>query len=201
MTCDNARSPISCSKARAYESRSGRTIDRDRLNMTLSIRVITTEEDFAALAGVWKPLVARAADANTFLTHDWLYSWWRSYRPAAQLKIVLAERAGALLGIAPMMIQREGGVERALRRLRFVGDGTSETDHMNFIVAAERAGDRARGLARGDRSTAMGRGLFQPDAAGLCEYIAVAGTCRAPGLVAGPPGRCLPASPVAGDLR
>ena len=112
--------------------------------MTLSIRVITTEEDFAALAGVWKPLVSRAADANTFLTHDWLYSWWRSYRPDAQLKIVLAERASAVLGIAPMMVQREGGVERALRRLRFVGDGTSETDHMNFIVAAE---ERAAALA------------------------------------------------------
>ena len=120
--------------------------------MTLSIRVITTEEDFAALAGVWKLLVSRAADANTFLTHDWLFSWWRSYRPAAQLKIVLAERAGVLLGIAPMMIQREGGVERALRRLRFVGDGTSETDHMNFIVTAEeRAGVLAALLEAIDR--------------------------------------------------
>ena len=60
----------------------------------------------------------------------------------------LAERAGVLLGIAPMMILREGGVERALRRLRFVGDGTSETDHMNFIVAAEERVECSRRFLR-----------------------------------------------------
>ncbi len=109
--------------------------------MTFSIRIITTEREFAELAGAWDALVAHAVDANTFLTHGWLYSWWRCYRPTAQLRIMLAERGGALHGIAPLMIQREGGLERALRRLRFIGDGTSETDHMNFIVSEDERSD------------------------------------------------------------
>lgn len=102
--------------------------------MTYDVRVICDENGFAALEGPWNALVERAADANTFLTHQWLYTWWAAYRPKADLRIVVAEREGRLHGIAPMMLTREGGLGRAVRRLRFVGDGTSETDHMNFIV-------------------------------------------------------------------
>lgn len=107
--------------------------------MTYSLQVVTSGEQFAALERAWDELVDEAADANTFLTFAWLHSWWVAYRPAAQLRVVTAERQGRLVGIAPMMVQREGGLDRILRRLRFIGDGTSETDHMNFIVhAAER---------------------------------------------------------------
>jgi CelD/BcsL family acetyltransferase involved in cellulose biosynthesis len=102
--------------------------------MTYNVRVIRRDDDFAALEARWSQLVARAADANTFLTHHWLYTWWCAYRPRADLRIVVAEEDGCLRGIAPMMLTREGGISRVIRRLRFVGDGTSETDHMNFIV-------------------------------------------------------------------
>lgn len=102
--------------------------------MTYSVRVIREGGDFAALEDQWDLLVDRAADANTFLTHQWLYTWWTAYRPKADLRLVVAEKEGRLSGIAPMMLTREGGLGRALRRLRFVGDGTSETDHMNFVV-------------------------------------------------------------------
>lgn len=105
--------------------------------MTDSVRIVTSEGEFAALAEPWNALAADAVDGNTFLTHDWLYTWWTAYRPAARLRIVTVERGGQLVGIAPMMVLREGGAERIFRRLRFIGDGTSETDHMNFIVRAE----------------------------------------------------------------
>ena len=78
-----------------------------------------------------------ATDANTFLSHAWLHSWWTCYRPDAKLRILLCEKGGQLRGIAPMMISREGLAGRLFRRMRFVGDGTWETDHMNFIVDQE----------------------------------------------------------------
>lgn len=112
--------------------------------MTYTTRVISTVEEFTALRVVWDELVSAAVDPNTFLSHAWLHSWWTAYRPPARLKIILVERMGRVCGIAPMMVQREPGLGRLLRRLRFVGDGTSETDHMNFIV---RADDRSDALA------------------------------------------------------
>ncbi len=105
--------------------------------MTYSIRSISTDGEFAALAPQWHELVHRSEDANTFLSHAWLHSWWTCYRPDAKLRILLCEKGGQLRGIAPMMISREGLAGRLFRRMRFVGDGTGETDHMNFIVDQE----------------------------------------------------------------
>lgn len=105
-----------------------------------STRVVSSDDEFQALESAWNELLVKATDANTFLSFAWLHSWWTAYRPAAQLRIVLAERDGRLCGIAPLMRLREHGVGRILRRLRFIGDGTFETDHMNFVVDAD---DRA----------------------------------------------------------
>ena len=105
--------------------------------MTYSIRSISADGEFTALASQWQELLRRSEDANTFLSHAWLHSWWTCYRPDAKLRILLCEKGGQLRGIAPMMISREGLAGRLFRRMRFVGDGTSETDHMNFIVDQE----------------------------------------------------------------
>ena len=64
--------------------------------------------------------------------------------PTRNFGFLLCERSGQLRGIAPMMISREGLAGRLFRRMRFVGDGTGETDHMNFIVDQE---DREQILA------------------------------------------------------
>ena len=105
--------------------------------MSYSIRIVSSETEFASLQDAWDDLVKVAVDVNTFLTHLWLHTWWVSYRPKASLCILLCERDGILVGIAPMMVMRDGGAGRLFRKLRFVGDGTYETDHMNFIVSSD----------------------------------------------------------------
>ena len=146
VTCDNRPLPRRPALPRA---RTGSQIERagraaSTSSMTYTTRVISTVEEFTALRETWDELVSAAVDQNTFLTHAWLHSWWSAYQPSASLRIVLAENMGLAVGIAPMMVQREGGLGKLMRRLRFVGDGTSETDHTNFIV---RADDRRNILA------------------------------------------------------
>lgn len=102
-----------------------------------TILVVSDEREFTGMRAAWTDLLRRSVDANTFMTHSWLHGWWTAYRPSGSLCIVTVEREGALVGIAPMMTTREGGIGRLLRRLRFIGDGTSETDHMNLIVDTE----------------------------------------------------------------
>ena len=114
--------------------------------MTYSIRRISTEREFAALQTSWEHLLGRSVDANTFLSHAWLHSWWTSYQPRASLAILLSEKAGRLHGIAPMMLSREGIAGRLFRRVRFIGDGTSETDHMNFVVDRDDRAEILEGL-------------------------------------------------------
>jgi CelD/BcsL family acetyltransferase involved in cellulose biosynthesis len=106
--------------------------------MNYEVRIVRSDADFSALRNEWDSLLAVSAEANTFMSHAWLEAWWRAYRPDAKLCIVLVMREGAICGIAPLMLAREPGMRRLVRRLRFIGDGTWETDHMNFVVSADR---------------------------------------------------------------
>ena len=109
--------------------------------MTHAYRIQTVGDTagFAALQPQWSRLVERAANASTFLTPDWLLSWWEAYQPAARLQILVAWRGDELMGVAPVMIAREKRLGMPLRCLRFVGDGSSETDHMDFVLRADEA--------------------------------------------------------------
>jgi CelD/BcsL family acetyltransferase involved in cellulose biosynthesis len=100
------------------------------------VSVVTTDSEFEALGTDWSRLLDRAPCANPFLSHEWLYSWWMSYRPRARLMILLAWRGDDLVGIAPLMIQHTRLMALPLRTVRFIGDGTWETDHMNVLVDA-----------------------------------------------------------------
>jgi CelD/BcsL family acetyltransferase involved in cellulose biosynthesis len=111
-----------------------------------STRVIRSSAEFEALRDAWSQLLSESEDSSVFLSHEWLFAWWSAYKPEAELAIVLAEEGGRLCGIAPMMIEsnRRAGVTRKV--LRFIGDGTGETDHIHFLTAASRREDAMRVL-------------------------------------------------------
>jgi CelD/BcsL family acetyltransferase involved in cellulose biosynthesis len=94
---------------------------------------------FAGLQAQWSRLVPHVANASTFLTPEWLLSWWEAYQPPAKLSILGAYRNDELVGVAPLMIVREKRLGVPMRCLRFVGDGSSETDHMDFVLRTDLA--------------------------------------------------------------
>jgi CelD/BcsL family acetyltransferase involved in cellulose biosynthesis len=102
-----------------------------------SLSTLTTRAQLEALEGEWLALLERSADANTFHTPAWLLSWWNAYSPSAELRIVCARHGGRLVGLAPMMLSSERRHGLPVRCLRFLGDGTFESDHQGFIANAE----------------------------------------------------------------
>lgn len=100
----------------------------------LTLTTLTTPGQLDEIRGDWEHLLARAADANTFLSPAWLLSWWEAYAPTARLQTVVARRGSELAGLAPLMLVRERSLGMPLRCLRFMGDGTFETDHMGFVT-------------------------------------------------------------------
>ena len=88
-----------------------------------------SEAEFDALRDAWSALLAESDTATVFMSHEWLFAWWSAYRPQAELAIVVAEDRGRVRGIAPLMIGISGRVGVTARVLRFIGDGTGETDH------------------------------------------------------------------------
>lgn len=102
----------------------------------MRIELVTTESGLSGLRPEWNRLLQRSASDSVFLTWEWLWSWWAAYQQRKQLFLLVArDSAGDCLGIAPLY--REPF--RFGRRLRFLGDGTFDSDYLDFIAAREKA--------------------------------------------------------------
>jgi CelD/BcsL family acetyltransferase involved in cellulose biosynthesis len=96
---------------------------------------ISLVEDLDALAprsAEWNALVERSATNTVFQTYEWTRSWWRALRGDAQALVLLAEVAGRLVGIAPLMSTQQRIVGRERRVVQFIG--TDAADYSDFIV-------------------------------------------------------------------
>jgi peptidoglycan/xylan/chitin deacetylase (PgdA/CDA1 family)/CelD/BcsL family acetyltransferase involved in cellulose biosynthesis len=95
------------------------------------IERITSDDDFRALQGEWNALVQRSAAETVFLTWEWLTSWWAAYGSGKELFVLVARgESGECCGIAPLYVDRSG----SRRILRFIGDGSYDSDYLDFIV-------------------------------------------------------------------
>jgi peptidoglycan/xylan/chitin deacetylase (PgdA/CDA1 family)/CelD/BcsL family acetyltransferase involved in cellulose biosynthesis len=96
------------------------------------IERISTDKEFGALEREWNLLVQRSPAETVFLTWEWLSSWWSAYGSGKELFVLLARDAtGECQGIAPLYLDRS----RRTRLLKFIGDGTYDSDYLDFIFA------------------------------------------------------------------
>ncbi len=103
------------------------------MNASLSVRCITSEEDFATLTSVWNDLLARSEVHTLFLSWDWLSTWWKVFGPGlGQLSIIIVEADGAVVGIAPCYIKKERDASWIpSRTLMFLGTGEKEEEEID----------------------------------------------------------------------
>jgi CelD/BcsL family acetyltransferase involved in cellulose biosynthesis/peptidoglycan/xylan/chitin deacetylase (PgdA/CDA1 family) len=93
---------------------------------------ISTYRDLCALKSEWNKLVQRSSADSVFLTWEWLTSWWMAYGSGKELFILVARgEIGECLGIAPLYLENSGRT----RLLRFLGDGTYDSDYLDFVVS------------------------------------------------------------------
>lgn len=98
----------------------------------MRIERISSDSEFRALQGEWDQLVERSSAQTVFLTWEWLSSWWSAYGTGKRLFIFIARgEQGECCGIAPLYLERSG----MHRVLRFIGDGTYDSDYLDFIAA------------------------------------------------------------------
>jgi CelD/BcsL family acetyltransferase involved in cellulose biosynthesis len=102
---------------------------------------------FRELQGEWENLYHRCANATPFNSWDWLFSWWQSYGHGRHLRIVTFRRDGALIGVVPLYLCVERSqLGLGARVMRFVGDGSSDSDYLNWIVPPEHESECASAL-------------------------------------------------------
>ncbi len=80
----------------------------------------------------WNALVERSETNTIFQTFEWHASWWKALRGKARPLILLAEVAGEMVGIAPLMLSEHRVLGRKRRIVEFIGARSS--DYCDFIV-------------------------------------------------------------------
>lgn len=97
----------------------------------MRIELISSEKELSDLKGEWNSLLHRSATETVFLTWEWISTWWSAYGTGKQLFVLVARGdLGEYLGIAPLYVERSGRT----RLLRFIGDGSHDSDYLDFIV-------------------------------------------------------------------
>ncbi len=101
----------------------------------LSIRVVSTLEEFGNLADQWNSLLAQTSSNHIFLTWEWLYTWARNYLGKDRLFILLAYEGDQIVGIAPLYIRKTRYYRVLnLRQIGFLGTGEVCSCYLDFIV-------------------------------------------------------------------
>lgn len=105
----------------------------------LTVRVVTSLEEFKGLACQWEQLLGTVSGHSFFLTWEWLYYWAKHYLRGNQLKILLVfDDCKRLIGIAPLYLRMTSVYGLiSVRELRLLGSETVCSSYLD-IVASER---------------------------------------------------------------
>ena len=102
---------------------------------------------FRCLRHEWRALYRECPDATPFNSWEWLFSWWQAYGAGRELRLVSFRRDRQLLAIAPLYASIENTqLGTRCRVLRFVGDGSFDSDYLGLLVRADERADVARQL-------------------------------------------------------
>src|SRR6266498_2549930 len=84
----------------------------------------------------WNALVERGATNTVFQTCEWHACWWKTLAGDARPFVLLAESAGEMVGVAPLMLSERRVLSRKRRVVEFIGARSS--DYCDLIVDQRR---------------------------------------------------------------
>jgi len=102
----------------------------------LSIKKISTRNEFSKLKGNWTALLKKSKSDTVFLTWEWMYTWWECFQENKHLLILTAyDNNENLVGIAPLCLDKKriGGIP-ILNYIKFLGTMPISSDHLDFII-------------------------------------------------------------------
>ncbi len=106
----------------------------------IQLKLLTTVSEFGEMKEDWNKLIEQSTFANIFMSFEWMYAWWCTYHPDAQLRIVVIQDGqGKTIGIAPLMLTSFKRFGLEYKRLNMIGDGTHETNHVGFLLYNQKA--------------------------------------------------------------
>jgi CelD/BcsL family acetyltransferase involved in cellulose biosynthesis len=99
------------------------------------IERIENTEQFAALREDWNALLDASRSNCIFLTHEWLFTWWRHLAVGRELSIFIAKDGGKLAGVLPLVIRQPQYSRMIPKSLEFLGSGLIGSDYLDAIAS------------------------------------------------------------------
>ena len=102
----------------------------------LTVRVYRELRELDTLRPAWDRLLDLYPPATTFSSWEWLTCWWRSFGKHDALFVLAAfDSQNQMVGLAPLAISRQAfAAFPSVRVLRFMGDGTFDSDNLDMLV-------------------------------------------------------------------
>lgn len=97
----------------------------------MSIRLVTTEEEFTALKEGWQELQAANPNHTPFQSWEWNFAWWRHFGTPGRLRLFVVEADGRLIGVAPLFLAARY-LGWPLRHLAFIA--RKRADYLDFVI-------------------------------------------------------------------
>jgi len=103
----------------------------------MTVREIQTDAALHDLRSDWDALLRQSSASSIFLTWEWISAWWRTHGSPGGLRIATAyDESGVLRGIAPMRAATIRRCRQSAPALSFLGDGSDDSDYLDFIAAS-----------------------------------------------------------------
>lgn len=99
----------------------------------MQARILTTLSGIEAIQSSWRSLFDQNKNASTFCSYEWLLNWYHAYQPAVELRVIVVETDGLVVGIAPLVLASVKRCGIRMPALYLLGDGV-ESDHTGFLV-------------------------------------------------------------------
>jgi CelD/BcsL family acetyltransferase involved in cellulose biosynthesis len=103
---------------------------------SLTFEVYRDLDDLRQMLECAEELLVAYPEASIFSSLDWLISWWEIFHNRQQLMVLAAFDSKARLAGLATLYQSEERFLRVLplRCLQFVGDGSGDSDNLDFVV-------------------------------------------------------------------
>ena len=101
------------------------------------VESIETTAAFGDLRDEWNSLVEVSRSKCVFLTHEWLFTWWKHLSGTRKLCILTARQDGRLAGILPLALRAPQYSRMMPRSLEFLGSGLIGSDYLDAVALPE----------------------------------------------------------------
>jgi CelD/BcsL family acetyltransferase involved in cellulose biosynthesis len=106
--------------------------------MSLQVKTLREWDELEAIHPAWEKILQGNEALTIFSTLEWLGAWWKAFaKDKGLIAPIFSNSDGEIVGIVPLYADLvETALPFRLRRLRFVGDGSEDSDNLDLIIRA-----------------------------------------------------------------